>query len=256
MSQGRSGSLLRKTHLFPLAVALMLLGACNPQDGQDGRSESARAFPTPDRPVSGLSDNKFGTEEERDRRHEADVVMDLAGVRPGMSVADLGAGDGYYTVRLAQRVGSKGRVLAEDIDREANERLGSRVLREGLDNVSIKLGTPEDPSLPEGSFDRIFLMRMYHEVGEPYAFIWKLSPALRKGARIVVFEADRASDDHGIPPALLFCEFSSVGFRLTEFDRKPELQGYVAQFEATGIRPQPEDIVACRISGDTGGQNG
>ena len=93
--------------------------------------------------------------------------MNLAKITPGMTVADIGAGEGYYTVRLATRVGEKGRVLAQDIDASAVRRLGSRVERERLDNVSIKLGAPDDPRLPATSFDRIFLVHMYHEVAEP-----------------------------------------------------------------------------------------
>jgi hypothetical protein len=63
---------------------------------------------------------------------------------------------------------------------------------------------------------------------------------------VIVVDTDRSTDEHGIPPALLFCEFAAVGFRLTEFIRKPEMQGYFAQFEAAGERPAPKAITACR----------
>ena len=71
----------------------------------------------PDRPIAEVVSNQFATEDDRDERGEAKVVMDLADIRPGMTVADIGAGEGYYTVRLGDRVGAKGRVLAQDIDR-------------------------------------------------------------------------------------------------------------------------------------------
>jgi ubiquinone/menaquinone biosynthesis C-methylase UbiE len=235
-------------HLFCTVLALALC-ACQQQPVDEGRPETAREFPTADRPVSELGANSVASEVERDSVNEAQVVMDLADIREGMSVADIGAGEGYYTVRLAQRVGEGGRVLAEDIDRDAVERLGQRVLRERLENVSITLGTEDDPRLPPASFDRIFLVHMYHEVTEPYAFLWRLRPALREGGRVIVVDVDRPTDDHGIPPALLFCEFASLGFRLTEFVRKPELQGYYAQFEAGSSRPEPSDIVPCRLAG-------
>ena len=122
---------------------------------------------------------------------------------------------------------------------------GIRVEREHLDNVSIKLGTPDDPRLPLASFDRIFLIHMYHEVSEPYAFLWRLRPALRPGGKVIVVDVDRPTDAHGIPPGLLFCEFGAIGFRLTRFERKPELQGYYAQFEAAGDRPSPSEIKPC-----------
>lgn len=228
-------------------LSLGLLAGCGAkQDDQSGRPATARAFPRPDRPVSQAGQTAFSTEVQRDSVNEAQTVMDLADIREGMTVADIGAGEGYYTVRLAMRVGKKGRVLAQDIDAAALHRLGERVERERFDNVSIKPGAIDDPRLPQASFDRIFMVHMYHEVTEPYAFLWRLRPALRPGARVIVVDTDRPTDQHGIPPSLLFCEFGAVGFRLTQFIRKPEMQGYYAQFEAVGDRPAPEAIKPCR----------
>jgi SAM-dependent methyltransferase len=226
-------------------LAVILLAGCQPGDEDNSRPESARDFPEAYRPVSKTGPNQFSTEVARDSVNEAQTVMDLAEIGRGMTVADIGAGEGYYTVRLADRVGKQGRVLAQDIDDGALRRLGNRVERDRLDNVSIKLGAVDDPRLPTASFDRIFLVHMYHEVMEPYAFVWRLRPALRERGRVIVVETDRPTEKHGIPPALLFCEFSAVGFRLTEFVRKPELQGYFAQFEATGDRPVASAIRPC-----------
>lgn len=230
---------------FAAVLALATLTACQKTDNGTDRPETAREFPRPFRPVSDLGANEFSTEDQRDNLGEARVVMDLAQIGAGTTVADIGAGEGYYTIRLAERVGSNGRVLAEDIDPGAIQRLGQRVERERLDNVSIKLGTPDDPRLPANSFDRIFMVHMYHEVSEPYAFLWRLRPALRKGGQVIVVDVDRPTDKHGMPPELLFCEFQAVGFRLVEFVRKPELKGYYAQFEARGDRPEPAAIKPC-----------
>jgi ubiquinone/menaquinone biosynthesis C-methylase UbiE len=224
------------------------LAACQPS-AESEANRRALNFPEAERPVSQLGANSFSNEEDRDNRQEATTVMDLAGIRPNMTVADIGAGEGYYTVRLAERVGEEGRVLAQDIDRDALMRLGDRVERERLDNVSIKLGAADDPRLPERSFDRIFLVHMYHEVAEPYAFLWRLRPALREGGQVIVVDVDRPTDQHGIAPQLLFCEFQQVGFRLVEFVRHPALAGYYAQFEAVGERPQPNEIEPCSLSG-------
>ncbi|HTN14263.1 MAG TPA: class I SAM-dependent methyltransferase [Sphingomonadaceae bacterium] len=225
---------------------LLLAGGCNLfRQDDDDRAETSREFPRAYRPVSALGGNSVSSEQARDDRREAQTVMDLANIKPGMTVADLGAGEGYYTVRLAAKVGRRGRVLAQDIDEAAIKRLGSRVERERLDNVSIKLGAEDDPRLPEKSFDRVFLIHMYHEVSEPYAFLWRLRPALRPGAQVIVVDRDRPADQHGIEPKLLFCEFDHVGFRLVEFVRRPELAGYYAQFEAVGDRPEPNDIEPC-----------
>ncbi len=230
--------------VIALAGACMLLPGCERVEGE--RPETAMEFPQPDRPVSGLGSNQFSTETQRDSRGEAATVMNFAEIEPGMTVADIGAGNGYYTVRLAERVGPNGRVLAQDIDRAALERLGSRVERERLDNVSIKPGAADDPRLPEDSFDRIFLVHMYHEVSEPYAFLWRLWPALAEGGQVVVVDVDRPTDQHGIDPLLLQCEFRQVGFELVAFRDAPELAGYYAQFKAADKRPAPSRIEPCR----------
>jgi ubiquinone/menaquinone biosynthesis C-methylase UbiE len=239
--------------LTVLALALTALPGCDMLVQQDqARPETSLEFPRPYRPVSAAAGNAFSTEQSRDDRREAQTVMDLAGISPGMTVADIGAGDGYYTVRLAERVGERGRVLAQDIDAGALSRLGSRVERERLDNVSIKPGDVDDPRLPANSFHRIFMVHMYHEIGEPYAFLWRMRPALRAGGQVIVVDVDRPTDRHGIPPKLLFCEFEQLGFRLVEFVRKPEIAGYYAQFEAIGERPEPEAIEPCSQPGETG----
>lgn len=232
------------------AVSLLMLclsvAAC--QRVEDKRPESALEFPQPDRPVSDLGANQFSTETERDNRGEAETVMELAEIEPGMIVADIGAGNGYYTVRLAERVGASGRVLAQDIDRDALSRLGDRVVRERLDNVSIKLGGPDDPRLPENSFDRIFMVHMYHEIAEPYALLWRMWPALREDGQVVVVDIDRPTDQHGIDPLLLSCEFKRVGYELVAFKDAPQLAGYYAQFKRAAKRPEPSEIEPCRGS--------
>ncbi|MCW1381720.1 methyltransferase domain-containing protein [Novosphingobium sp. KCTC 2891] len=223
------------------------LGGCGPARQPDDTSTADAGFPRADRPVSPAGATQFSTEAQRDNQDEAQEVMDLAGVRPGMTVADVGAGEGYYTVRLAARVGRKGRVLAQDIDDGALHRLGARVERERMTNVSVQRGAPGDPRLPARSFDRVLMVHMYHEVSEPYAFLWHLWPALRKGGQVAVVDRDLPTDRHGIPPTLLFCEFEAAGFRLIAFHRKPEISGYHAQFEAAGNRPEPGEMRSCRI---------
>ena len=108
------------------------------------RGAAAIAFPQPQRDVAPIVSDSFSTEDARDRVGEAEQVMRLAGVAPGMSVADIGAGEGYYTV-WRRSVGPRGRVLAEDIVPETRDRLAQRVQRENLDNVAVRLGQPDDP---------------------------------------------------------------------------------------------------------------
>ncbi len=231
-----------------MLAGLAVLAGCERPESDSDRPVTAREFPRADRPVSELAGNGFSTEDQRDSIGEAKSVMDLANIRAGTTVADLGAGEGYYTIRLAERVGPRGRVLAQDIDPAAMRKLGARVERERLDNVSITTGGADDPRLPANSFDRIFLVHMYHEVTEPYPFLWRLRPALRQGGQVIVVELDRPTDQHGIAPAQLFCEMAAVGFRLAEFARKPELNGYFARFEAAGARPAPAAIRPCTVA--------
>ena len=225
--------------LFPLAV---LTCACD--FGTVSLDEPG--FPKPDRPVSTIGSNQFSTEDQRDSRGEAATVMELAEIEPGMTVADIGAGNGYYTVRLAEKVGAEGRVLAQDIDREALAGLARRVERQRLDNVSIRQGEIADPKLPDNSFDRIFMVHMYHEIEQPYEFLWRMWPALRSEGQVVVVDVDRPTDAHGIDPLLLSCEFERVGYELVAFKDSPELSGYYAQFKAAARRPEPNEIKACR----------
>jgi len=240
--------LIRAIALSGAMAILLSVGGCNKTDPDADRPETAREFPRPDRAVSKAGANAFAPEAQRDRVNEAQQVMDMAGIEPGMTVADIGAGEGYYTVRLAQRVGPEGRVVAQDIDTDALRLLGLRIERERFDNVSILRGEADDPRLPRASFDRVFLVHMYHEVTEPYAFLWRMRDAMRKGGKIIVVETDRPTDRHGIPPTLLFCEFRAVGYQLGAFVVKPEINGYYARFDLAPKRPDPSKIRPCRAS--------
>ena len=244
--------------LLCLTSALALAG-CNMMGADKNRPETALDFPHAERPVAPADSTRFSDEASRDKLNEAGDVMDRSGVEPGMTVADIGAGDGYYTVRLAARVGEKGRVLAQDIQPKVIERLADRVSRERLDNVSIKLGAVDDPRLPANSFDRVFLIHMYHEIAEPYAFLWRLRPALHKGGEVVVVDADRPTNQHGTPPRLLFCEMEAVGYKLVSFVEDERFGGYFARFTPEGARPEPGAIKPCtmaQVGAQIGAQSG
>ena len=204
-----------------------------------------RAFPPAGRDVAPIVGESFSTEDARDRVGEAEEVMRLAEIRPGMSVADIGAGEGYYTVRLSPLVGRRGRVLAEDIVPETRDGLAQRVQREGLDNVAVKLGKPADPMLPRGSFDRILLVHMYHEVTEPYEFLWNLREGLKPDGLVVVVDSDRPVKRHGMPPRRLLCEFAALGMTPTRTARLPHADGYFVAFRISAPRPQPASIGPC-----------
>jgi ubiquinone/menaquinone biosynthesis C-methylase UbiE len=227
-------------------IAALLVTGCHRQPVADG-ARTPTGFPEADRPVAKIVSATWSTEPDRDRRGEAEAVMKAAGVVTGMTVADIGAGEGYYTVRLAAKVGAKGRVLAEDIVPAYHDRLADRIYREHLDNVSVRLGQPTDPGLPAGSFDRIFMVHMYHEVAEPYEFLWRMRPALAESGEVVVVDADRPTQNHGTPPSLLDCEFKTVGYTLVKRKKMPQAGGYLALYKAEGPRPEPGAMNACKI---------
>ena len=203
-------------------------------------------FPKVRRDVASIVGDSFSTEDARDRLGEAEQVIRLSKVSAGMSVADIGAGEGYYTVRLSPVVGKRGRVLAEDIVPETIELLAQRVHREKLDNVAVVLGAPDNPNLPARSFDRIFLIHMYHEVESPYAFLWHLREGLKPGGEVVVVDADREPRRHGLPPKVLQCELAAVGLKLTHIQPITGGEAYLAAFRAAAPRPDPGEIKPCK----------
>jgi len=227
-----------RTGLLPL----VLLAAC----GQAPAAAPQTTFPAASRPVATIVSPRFSTEPERDQANESRLVMDIAGTKPGMSVADVGAGEGYYTVRLAKRVGPKGRVVGEDIFPDVRDKLAERVARAGLKQVTVTLGTANDPKLAANTFDQIYLVHMYHEIAAPYEFLWRLRPALKPGGRVVIVDADRPTANHGTPPALLDCELAAVGYTRVRRERIAAVDAYVALYEARGQRPEPAAIKPCK----------
>jgi SAM-dependent methyltransferase len=204
------------------------------------------AFPAPARPVAGIVTDIWRNEKSRDQAGEAERVMNLLGVAAGLAVADIGAGKGYYTVRLARRVGPTGRIFAEDVVPEYLERLARRVASEGLAGwVTVVRGDPHDPRLPTGSIDLALLVHMYHEVQQPYGLLWNLRLALRPGARVAVIDARKQTEAHGTPPDLLRCELAAVGYRQTAFYDLQE-RSYLAVFVPPSPREAPQSPSAIR----------
>ena len=222
-----------------IAAALLDVAACRAQPSEP-------RFPPAQRDVAPIVGGTFSTEDARDRAGEAEAVMQLAGVKDGMSVADVGAGEGYYTVRLARVVGARGRVLAEDIMPEVRDDLSDRVQRERLDNVAVKLGTADNPMLPAASFDRIFLVHMYHEVASPYAFLWHMREGVKPTGLVVVVDSNRPVKHHGMPPAELKCEFGALGLQPVKYSALAGGDVYLMAFRPAAARPAPDKIEACK----------
>lgn len=121
---------------------------------------------------------------DRDAWQKPDEIMDALGIADGASVADIGAGAGWFTIRLARRVGPNGRVFAEDVQRQPLEAVRRRVAREGLLNVETRLGSDSDPNLPPRSLDAVLVVDVYPEVEDRVTFLRNSAAALKPGGRI------------------------------------------------------------------------
>src|SRR5258708_322612 len=160
----------------------------------------AKEFPTPQRPVAPIVSPRRSAEEHRDSLNEAGEIARLLELKPGMTVGDIGAGSGYHTVRLSHLVGPSGSVVAQDVTRDYLIELARRTERLRLTNVIFALGEPHDPRLPTSSLDAAILVHMYHEIAQPYAFLYNLPPPLKPRARVVICYLARRAAPQSPPP--------------------------------------------------------
>jgi SAM-dependent methyltransferase len=225
-----------------LWVALSLLLASPALGASSG---TPGVFPAPDRPVASITSPTYSDEKTRDAHGEAERVMDRLGVAPGKRVADIGAGLGYYTVRLVRRLGPGATVYATDVNREFLGQLQARLHKERIQGVHVILGEPRDPKLPPHSVDVAILSHMYHEIENPYEFLYRLWPALASGARVGIIDTEVPTQRHGTPPALLRCELAAVGYRELDFASLTPADGYLAIIAPPESLPAPESIRVC-----------
>jgi ubiquinone/menaquinone biosynthesis C-methylase UbiE len=150
----------------------------------------------------------------RDERLQIQRVMDLLGIQAGSSVADIGAGSGWFSVRAAARVGAKGVVYAEDINPEAVKYIDDRTQKEKLSNIKTVLGTPDDPKLPSDSIDAVLLLKVYHEVAHPKLVMTNLKASLRPGAKVGIIDRNGNGTNHGLNSDVVKREMSEAGFTL------------------------------------------
>ena len=153
---------------------------------------------------------------DRDKKLHINQVMDLLGIAPGKSVADIGAGSGWFTVRAAQRVTPAGKVYAVDINPEAIRYVQERVHKEKLTNVKTILGTADNPRLPANSVDAVLLLKTYHEVAQPVELMRNLRSALRADARVGIIDRNGNGENHGVQKKVVIQEVESAGYRLLE----------------------------------------
>ncbi|MGD9902962.1 MAG: class I SAM-dependent methyltransferase [Vicinamibacterales bacterium] len=198
-----------------LAIATLCLGAA--LHAQQRHPVSGRVIA----PVMGAAGAGWLERPEREAEEAPAKAIAALDIRPGQTVADLGAGSGYYTLRLARAVGPTGRVYATDIQPAMLDLLRANVARAGLDNVTAVLGTPDDPTLPAGVLDLAIMVDVYHELSAPQAFLRRLRTALKPGGRLVLLEFRKEDrrvpilEVHKMSVAEVRQELEAEGFRLT-----------------------------------------
>jgi SAM-dependent methyltransferase len=152
----------------------------------------------------------------RAERLQINRVMDILGIARGKSVADVGAGSGWFTVLAAQRVGAGGLVYAVDINPEAIRYIDERAQKEKLQNVKTILGKADSPLLPASSVDAVLLLKTYHEVAQPVALLQNLRGALRSGAKVGIIDRNGNGEDHGVGREVVIREAQQAGYKLVE----------------------------------------
>jgi SAM-dependent methyltransferase len=197
--------------LFVSCLALSLFSAHSP-------AQAPVAAPSEHRKTSEpyTGDLSIFDSPGRGKRLQIDRVMDILGITAGKTVADVGAGSGWFTMRAARRVGDGGVVYAVDINPESIRYIDDRAQKEKFRNVKTILGKGDDPLLPAGAVDAVLLLKTYHEVAEPVALLQKLRVALRPGARVGIIDRNGNGEDHGVGRDVVLHEAAQAGYRLLE----------------------------------------
>ncbi|MBV9088004.1 MAG: methyltransferase domain-containing protein [Acidobacteriaceae bacterium] len=153
---------------------------------------------------------------DRDQKLQIERVMDILRISAGKTVADIGAGSGWFSVRAARRVTPAGLVYAVDINPEAIRYIEKRASRERLSNVHTILSRSDDPMLSADSVDAVLLLKTYHEVADPVALLKNLRKSLRANARLGIIDRNGNGADHGINRDVVIREAREAGFKLLE----------------------------------------
>jgi len=186
--------MLTRTTALVLAVSIGIVAVA---EAQRRHPVSGRVFA----PVMGVGGAGWLERPEREAEEAPSKALAALELKPGMVVADIGAGSGYYTSRMAKLVGPTGRVFATDIQPGMIEILTRRIQAEGLANATTVLGAMDDPKLPPASIDLAIMVDVYHELQDPQVFLQKLRPVFKPGGRFVLLEYRKEDPRVPILPA-------------------------------------------------------
>jgi SAM-dependent methyltransferase len=206
---------VKLTALLALALASLLVAQTAGTHPISGRRFA---------PVMGWQGADWLERNERVGEEEPDVAIEVLKIAKGASVADIGAGSGYMTVRLAKRVGPAGTVYANDVQPQMLEMLRRRLEKEKIANVTLVQGTVDDPKLPPASVDLELMVDVYHEFSQPQAMLRGLRQALKPGGRLVLLEYRKEDPsipirlEHKMTVAEAKMEVEAEGFTLSKVD--------------------------------------
>jgi SAM-dependent methyltransferase len=176
-----------------MAIAAAVAAVLSSQTGPGRHPISGREYARP----MGVAGAPWLDRAEREAEEAPSRALPLLKVVAGETVADVGAGSGYFTERLAQLVGPTGRVYATDIQQGMLDLLRTRMTRAKIDNVTLILSDPADPKLPANALDMVLMVDVYHELGDPQAVLGHLRRALKPAGRLVLIEYK--GEDPSIP---------------------------------------------------------
>ena len=143
-------------------------------------------------------------DQERENKYKDSLAMEIAGLKKGMFVGEVGAGDGYFTFMLANQVGSEGRVYANDLfEKGALEVIRARAREKNIENIITILGTVETPKLPKGQLDMVFIVNAFHDFTEPVEMLSNIAPALKPSGKLVIIDSE-AEKSRGISKSRIY----------------------------------------------------
>ena len=172
--------------------------------------------------VMGVQGADWLNRPEREKEENPEGALDALGIRPGMVVADVGAGTGYMSLRLARRAGPTGKVYANDLQPEMLRRLRENAAKAGITNIETVQGEEADPKLPAGRMDLVLLVDVYHEFSKPREMIDKIRESLKPDGRLVLLEYRKEDpnvpirEEHKMTVEEVKAELQPQGFKLSQ----------------------------------------
>ncbi len=222
---------------MPVLLVLLLLLSLIPAIGQSTHPLTGRQIA----PVMSANGAGWLDRSEREAEEAPDKALDEIGIREGMTVADVGAGTGYMTLRMARRVGPNGKVYANDVQPEMLQKLRAASQREKLSNIETVLGTASDPKLPAGQIDLVLLVDVYHEFSQPQAMLDRIRESLKPDGRLVLLEYRKEDPkvpirpEHKMSVAEVKTEVEAEGYKLDQVIEKLPRQ-HIIVFRVAGGR--------------------